>query len=58
MVHRRGPRQRALFEGEIRVQIDRRLHLLVPEPQGDHGRINAGVQQSHRRGVTPMSLPT
>ena len=28
------------------------LDLLVAEPEGDHGGVDAGLQQSHRRGVT------
>ncbi len=51
-VERRSPRERLLLERELRVQVDlRRGDLLVAEPEGDDGGIDAGVQQPHRCGV-------
>lgn len=45
-------RTSAFFDREVGVQVGvGRLDRFVPEPHGDDGGVDAGVQQAHRRGV-------
>ncbi len=52
-IHRRGPRERLLFEGEVGMQVDLGgLHLLVTKPERDDRDVDTRVQQPHRGGVS------
>lgn len=49
---RRDAIEGALLDRRVRVQVDvRRALLLVAEPEGDGGRVDAGGQQHHRGRV-------
>jgi len=52
-VRRRCPGEGFLLDREVGVQVDLGgADLLVPEPERDHGRVDAGVEESHRGGVS------
>ena len=50
--------QGGLFHGEVgfNVAVSGR-GVLVTEPQGNRGDVDAGLEQMHRRGVTTMPHP-
>jgi hypothetical protein len=51
--------QGPLLEGKIGLDVDvGRLDALVTEPKGDHGHVDASLQQVHGTGVSTMSLKT
>lgn len=46
-------RERFLFQTQVRMKIHLRcLHGFVPQPECDHGTINAVLQKVHSCGVT------
>ena len=55
-VRRCGPSECRFLQGQVSVQVDLcRVHRLVPEPEGDHGRVHAGGEQLHG-GAVPQDV--